>query len=229
MNQCALPTKYALAATALLACSACLLAQVPTAAKSSEEIIQPVNTSPRIIALSRRLASGDRRALNEFWSEAVRVGTPLMEPSKDSTAEVIVTFVWRGEALTKNVALLAPLTNSAGMPTLQLSKLPDTDIWYRCWQMRRDLRFTYRFLVDVKPGDNPQQSARIDPLNPRRRMEISLDENGTAKVEYSIADMPGAPDESWIVRHPDIPAGTVVQQTRKVTLDFWLAAWHRFR
>jgi len=76
--------------------------------------------------------------------------------------------------------------------------------------MRGDLRFTYRFLVDVKPGDNAQRWARIDPLNPHR-MEISLDEMGAQTVEYSIAAMPRAPSESWIVKSPEVPAGTVTQ------------------
>ena len=218
MNRRVLPTRRALAAAALLTCSTCLLTQLPTAMPTAAEgIIRPVETCPRIVALNRRLASGDRRALDEFWSEARRVGTPLMEPSKDSTAEVTVTFVWRGDARTQNVALQAPLTNLPGMPTLQLSRLPDTDVWYRCWRMRNDLRFTYRFLLDVKPGDNPQQSARIDPLNPHR-MEISLDENGTAKVEYSIASMPHASDESWTVRHPAVAAGAVAQHLFKSTI-----------
>jgi enterochelin esterase-like enzyme len=111
---------------------------------------------------------------------------------------------------TQNVALQTPLANSPGMPMLQLDRLQDTDVWYRCWRMRPDLRFTYRFLVDVKPSANPQQSARVDPLNPHH-MEISLDEIGTQKVEYSIAAMPLAPGESWIIRNLAIPAGTVTQ------------------
>ena len=103
------------------------------------------------------------------------------------------------------------------MPTLPLERLANTDVWYRCWRMRDDLRFTYRFLVNAKPGENPQQSARTDPLNPRG-MEISLDENGTAKVKYSIAAMPGAPDESWIVKHPDTTAGSVSQHPFKSSI-----------
>jgi type IV pilus biogenesis protein CpaD/CtpE len=71
MNRRVLPTRRALAAAALLTCSTCLLTQHPTAMPTAAEgIIRPVETSPRIVALNRRLASGDRRALDEFWSEA---------------------------------------------------------------------------------------------------------------------------------------------------------------
>ena len=76
--------------------------------------------SPRIAALKQDIESGDLHAADAFWQEASRTGTPWIEPAKDNPNEVIVTFVWRGDASTRGVALLAPLTKSPGLPTLQL-------------------------------------------------------------------------------------------------------------
>jgi hypothetical protein len=86
-----------------------------------------------------------------FWKEITQTGSPLIEPLRESPGEVIVTIVWRGNAQTQNVAIQAPLGSSLGMPALALAHILETDVWYRFWLMRDDLRFSYRFLVDVKP------------------------------------------------------------------------------
>jgi len=170
--------------------------------------IRPIDVSPRIAALKLRLETGDRRALDEFWLEAARTSTPLIEPAKDGAHDVIVTFVWRGEASTQSVGLLAPLLKKPGLPNLPLDRLLDTNLWYANWQIRDDLRFTYRFVTNVKPGDKYlQQDAKLDPLNPHN-IEVSYDEGATT-TEFSVAAMPRALDESWIVRQPSVPAGRV--------------------
>lgn len=173
-----------------------------------------IEISPRIFALKQRLESGDRRALEEFWGYATQAGTPLIEPAKDTPHEVIVTFIWRGEPSTQSVGLLAPLANSPGMPNFPLNRLFDTDVWYKSWQMRDDLRFTYRFAPNVKSsGKQLQQDARVDRLNPQR-IQVSYDDGVTA-TEFSIAAMPHASDESWIVRQPNNPRGRVERNQLK--------------
>jgi enterochelin esterase-like enzyme len=182
--------------------------QAAAPARSNGWPIRAIEISPRIAALKLRLETGDRHALDEFWQERVRTGTPLIEPAKDSADEVIATFVWRGDAHTQYVGLLAPLLKKPGLPNLPLNRLFDTNLWYASWQMRNDLRFTYRFLTNVKPGDKySQQDAKLDPLNPHN-INVSYDEGATT-TEYSIAAMPHALDESWIIQRPNVPAGKV--------------------
>lgn len=179
----------------------------PTLASGTANFL-PIESSPRITALKERLDSGDGRALAEFWQEVARTGTPLIEPAPDNPHQVIVTFLWRGDASTQGVALLAPLQNSPGMPNFPLSRLLNTDLWYKCFRMRDDLRFTYRFRPSARASENDAgQHATIDPLNPRK-MRVAYDER-TAATEFSIAAMPNALDESWIVKQPDVPAGKV--------------------
>jgi enterochelin esterase-like enzyme len=189
----------------------------PTA--SSEWPIRQIDVSPRIAALKLRLETGDRHALDEFWQEAARTGTPLIEPAKDSTHEVIATFVWRADASTQSVGLLAPLLKKPGLPNLPLHRLLDTNFWYANWQMRGDLRFTYRFVTNVKPGDKYlEQDAKVDPLNPHN-IKVSYDE-GITTTEFSIAAMPHALDESWIIKQPSVPAGKVERsQLKSAILD----------
>jgi catechol 2,3-dioxygenase-like lactoylglutathione lyase family enzyme len=67
-------------------------------------------TSLRVV--DRHSELGDLGATEALWQEASRTGTPVIEPAEGNPSEVIVRFVWRGNANTRNVALLAPLTYS---------------------------------------------------------------------------------------------------------------------
>jgi enterochelin esterase-like enzyme len=191
--------------------------QAGVPATSSGWPIRTIQVSPRISALKRRIESGDRHALDEFWQEATRTGTPLIEPGRDGAHEVIATFVWRGDANTQNVGLLAPLANSPGLPNVQLSQLLNTNLWYGSWQMKGDLRFTYRFVPNVKPGENPQQFATVDPLNPHR-MEVSFEGSRIPPTQLSIASMPSAPEERWIAKQAGVPTGKVEEFALKSAL-----------
>lgn len=207
---CAIRRKLTCAGTSVLLWSACLLAQIsPSTTQPSSANFHAIEISPRIASLQRRVESGDKSALAEFWQEIARTGTPLIEPAKDEPNEVIVTFLWRAaDAKTRSVGLLAPLQKAPGMPNFALTRLPHSDVWYRCWQMRDDLRFTYRFVLNVAPGERYSEAdAQLDPLNPRT-IAVSYDDGATT-TKFSIAAMPRALDESWIFKRPAVPSGTV--------------------
>jgi enterochelin esterase-like enzyme len=207
----AVPRKLGCAGVLALICSACLVARAPHGSEHAfpSANFRLIEMSPRIAALKQRLESGDDRALAEFWQVVTRAGTPLMEPAKGKPHEVIVTFLWRGgDTNTRGVGLLAPLQKTPGMPNFPLRRLLDSDVWYLCWQMRDDLRFTYRFALNVAPGDRYSAGdARLDSLNPHA-IEVSYDDGATT-TKFSIAAMPQALDESWIIKRPTVPAGMV--------------------
>lgn len=191
--------------------SAGVLVQVPPTATlaSSGANFRPIEISPRIAALKQRLESGDDHAVAEFWQEIARTGAPLIEPANDNPLQVIVTFLWRGDGGTLGVRLLAPLWSAPGMPNFPLARLPGTNVWYKCWQMRNDLRFTYRFILSVEAGNKEsQQDTKVDPLNPHK-MKLSLDENGTGTMELSIAAMPHGQEPPWTIKQSSVPAGRV--------------------
>jgi enterochelin esterase family protein len=198
----------ALILASVLMSGTCVLAQISTAssAASRSSNFRQIETSPTIAALRERLEAGDKGALEEFWRDVARSDTPLIEPAKDNSNQVIVTFLWRGDASTQGVGLLAPLQTSPGMPNFLLSRILNTDVWYKCWQMRDDLRFTYSFRLKVQSGEkSDQQHSVTDPLNPHT-MDVAYDE-GTPPTEFSIASMPHALDESWVVKQPNVPVG----------------------
>jgi hypothetical protein len=96
---------------------------------SNQALIRPIEVSPSIVILKEQLASGNHEVLETFWQGATKVGTPLLNHTKERTRAVIATFVWRGDRNTENVGMLAPLANSPGLPVLPLAYLPGTDVW----------------------------------------------------------------------------------------------------
>ena len=46
--------------------------------------------------------------MDEFWKEATRTGTPIIESVKDSPRKVVVTFVWRADVRTETASVQAP-------------------------------------------------------------------------------------------------------------------------
>ncbi|MEU6767048.1 enterochelin esterase [Streptomyces sp. NPDC046853] len=121
-------------------------------------------------------------ALEEFWADAARRGTPLVEAVEGEPAQRDVTFLWRGHRATRQVLLLAEgIADHADLAAALLSPLPGTDIWHLTYRLRADHRASYRMAADISPGEPPATAALLqqrllslsayaapDPLNPRR-------------------------------------------------------------
>lgn len=183
--------------------------QVTVSANSSSSVwpIQPMGVSGRIAALKKHLASGDPHAVQQFWNSVRQSGTPLIDPlprSDEQRDQVIATFLWRGGPHIR-VAIAAPLTKEPRLPRVPLVHLAGTDVWYSAWRMKSNLRFSYRFSVELQSG---QESTSVDPLN-RRKVEVSFEGASAPPTEFSIASMPLAPPETWLGQHVDVPSGKV--------------------
>jgi len=168
----------------------------------------PANTlaSPRLQALHARVESGDREAVQRFWEETEKSGTPLIEDTGVGR-QLLVTFLWRGNDL-RGVVLLGSLSNDA-----PLTRLGKTDVWYRSYQVRRDARFTYRLApvtarIHLDPNgpyydrQAVRATAGIDPRNPHRHPP-------TGEALLSVVELPDAPPQTWSVRRPGVPAGRI--------------------
>src|SRR4051794_29530064 len=93
--------------------------------------------SPRLADLQQELRVDNRAALDRFWHDVEEQGAPLVDPVVDEPDQAWVTFVYRGDEALSNVVLMSGLATD-GTPDL-FSRLPDTDLWYRCYRVRRDL------------------------------------------------------------------------------------------
>ena len=115
-----------------------------------------------------------------------------------------MTFIWRGNPGTHNVGLLAPLSHSPGMLNFPLTRLPNTDVWYKTWKLRDDLRFTYRFVPEVKPSDaHSLQDAKVDPLTKSLENEciVRRPSNDERVFDCGHATRSGAAMEYQATRH----------------------------
>jgi len=168
-------------------------------------------TSPAIEALRTQIAAGDS-STESFWERVARSGTPLVDPIEGDAKRTRVTFLWRGTPQTRNVMVLGSFVT--GPPSdYEMTRVTDTDVWYLTVRLPSGSRFAYSLSPnDPQTFDPPraaQRGATVqgDPLNPRRWG--CSQPTATRHDCQSIAELPGAPPQPWIVRNDQIPAGTV--------------------
>ena len=88
---------------------------------------QDPNPSPRIDALRKQVASGTAD-INNFWHQVAQEGTPLVESIEKDPRHQLVTFLWQGTPLTRNVFPVASL-QIGGLHPLDyvFHQVPSTD------------------------------------------------------------------------------------------------------
>lgn len=170
--------------------------------------------SPRLSALRKEIATAGSGALERFWRRLAEEGTPLVEPVEGKADERLVTFIWRGGDETRNVLVVvspSDLASEEGIAGARLSRIPGTDVWYKSRRMGADARFGYAFSVNdplVTKATEAEEEARWaalkpDPLNPHQAPEPLV----------SLAELPAARKQPWIVPRPDVPKGRLAEST----------------
>ena len=175
-------------------------------------------TSPRLAALRAALKSeGHERALAAFWHAVEDEGAPLIETIPGDPDHLLLTFLWRDDGHTRNVAVLdGP---GGGDPSRNvMRRLPGTDVWHITYRARNDLRSKYRLapndslLQEHEVTDWAARSAnwRNDPLNPRVFTIPPADDDPNGHAwSVSMVELPAAPPAPYIAPRPDVPRGTM--------------------
>jgi enterochelin esterase-like enzyme len=172
---------------------------------SALAVAAEIPPSPRIEQVGSALRAQRVRAVDTFWKEvSAQGGTPLVECPATLAPDCLVTFLWRGDASTRNVVVRGEAL--PGEPSEHtFARLPDTDIWHRTYRFRNDARFMYMLSIndpltswDVEGPERRKRYAgvRADPLNPRTACYVSL---------------PRAPSEKWSEERPGVARGTIRQ------------------
>jgi enterochelin esterase family protein len=172
--------------------------------------------SPRVTELEERVAAGDSGAVASFWNQAAAEGTPMIEPIEGDDRYALVTFFWRADGQTENVVLLSPWSEETPADNL-MERLLETDIFFRTYRARRNVRGSYRFRVndplrawtEMAPEEMQAYFTSFvpDPLNPDC---MHWPEFGPYKEEFtSVVTMPDAPPQPWSELQPGVPQGTV--------------------
>ena len=171
--------------------------------------------SPRIKTLRTQLEGGNSSALQQFWEEVTRQGTPLVESVDGDSTTALVTFIWRGADDVRSVFVTGTLVRGERAMEHRMTRLEGTDVWYRTYRLGRDARFSYRLSpLPSSPDDWTNEifrGARPDPLN---------------MTPARIAELPDAPPQPWVKRIEGVPQGKVEKlQMKSAILNNERAVW----
>jgi enterochelin esterase family protein len=182
--------------------------------------IQKDLASPRLAALQKELAAGNRAALEAFWQEVTSQTAPLIEGLAGEDKYALVTFVYRGKEDTKNVLVFGGVAGT-DVSKCQMRQLAGTDLWYKTYRVRKDARFTYAFSIndslvsfdELKPSDMKALMQRIstfkaDSLNPKKFPGYTP----------SLLEMPNAAPQPYIAEQANVAKGKVEKQQFKSTI-----------
>ena len=174
------------------------LALVASTVELAQTVAPEQFASPTIDRLKQGVARGNRLDINSFWKDIQQTNAPLVEPLATDPASVLVTFVWRGTSGTRNVLIdwgtfQRPFPGSSPRSNL-LTRIGDTDLWYRTFKFPRDARFMYRLSPNdplrFKDYESKGPPSQLDPLNPRQRLG------------WSLVELPSAPPQPYAQQRP---------------------------
>ncbi len=176
--------------------------------------------SPRIHLLRVSLANGDTAALDAFWTRAEAEGSPLVEPIDGDEVHRLVTFVYRAAQPLENITIFPGIGRYADTAFHRMEQLDGTDLWYRTYCVRRDLRAAYHF----SPNDPMQRVSELsiaeqeayyverarawitDPLNPNQTAFTP------GQAPQSYVELPDAPPQPYIEKRDGVPEGTIERE-----------------
>jgi enterochelin esterase-like enzyme len=186
------------------------------------ERLEPVKAkeeSPRIAALKSALESGNKAAVAAFWEEVGKSGGPLIERLPDEAQNMLVTFLWKGSATTKNVLIVWFPYAMQSPDKYRLVQIGDSGVWYRSVKVEKRKRFIYR-LAENAPnfrssddGDDLFSTifagSQIDPLNKNHWAADPSDPDVPEHQGFSAVEMPDAPPQPWGTHKKGVPEGKV--------------------
>jgi enterochelin esterase-like enzyme len=162
---------------------------------------------PRLQALQRDIEAGNTTALEAFWQEVSKLGTPLIEPIAGDSKHSWVSFVWRAPDETATVSL-AGQVERGDHRHVPMTRMPSTDLLYHTLRLRNDHRTEYRLGF----GDG-EGSERRDPLNPHTQLFPGGEDSFHGETDFtvSVLALPDAPLQPWLLPQPGVTPGRLEQ------------------
>jgi enterochelin esterase-like enzyme len=102
-------------------------------------------------------------------------------------------------------------------PNNLMHRIGDSDVWYLTLKLPTGARFTYRLVPNNPPdSESTQATAQADSYNPKR---WDCPNTATKFLCRSLAELPDAAPQPWIVSKPGAPAGRIEKQTIKSAIQ----------
>ena len=175
----------------------------------------------RIQALRDQIAKGQTNT-DAFWKQAAAEGTPLTEPVGADGKSLLVTFLWRSIHDTRNVLVTGSFQGVGSATDYSMHQIANSDVWYLTLKLPSSARFSYTLSPnDPLTFDGPRagQRAATRQADPFNRNERQCPPNSSKFRCRSIAELPGAPPQPWLVKKPGTPEGRVEKQSIKSALQ----------
>lgn len=184
--------------------------------------------SPRILLLRETVNNDHPETLETFWREIEGKGTPLIEKA-DEEGYNLLTFVWRErqETAVQNVVILGGPLPPADLRKGQMEHLEGTDVWFKTFKVRNDLRNVYQLspndslvpFSEVEDWSERSKTFQLDPFNPHM-YTFPNDPDAPEPYDYrvSILELPNAPTQQWAEQKADVAHGTVSTEHFKSTI-----------
>lgn len=161
--------------------------------------------------LKKSIMIDKEMALDTFWSNVKKAGTPLIENIADDEKNVLATVVYKHEEGINCISVNGEFFGFC-VEDAQLSKIPNTDVWYRTYVIPKDVRSLYFFIVN---GDDEKEfyemDVRIDPFNEKEyicpRDEEDPDNLALLNEVSSVLEMPNAVSKKLIEPRLDQKCG----------------------
>ncbi|MCL2781488.1 MAG: alpha/beta hydrolase-fold protein [Actinomycetia bacterium] len=107
------------------------------------------------------------------------------------------------------------------LPANAFDHLAGTDVWYRTYQVRSDMRGRYVISPNDPMTPLPREGTaevaereatfRADPFNPKTLVFPRVaDDPVSVERRFSVLELPDAPAQPWAAARPDAPAGALV-------------------
>lgn len=162
--------------------------------------MENIMVSTKMKMLIKDIKDGNNKAVEEFWSEVEKQGTPLVENIDGDNKNVLITFLYRSKEKLESVMAYG------GVPGFNyennmLYNIENAGIWFKTFKVRNDVKFKYRLCLNYKKEfewKDIKKNSVIDPLNPntyvyKKDDEIPEDEDS---VE-SFAKLPNVKEDYW--------------------------------
>jgi len=206
------------------------------------EQVKPL-ISPTILQLKRELRNGNRAALNEFWDNIEKNGTPLIEHIREDGNNKLVTFIVRAKKETKNAVVVCSLADQDDVVSNNIcEQLENTNVLYKSFVVLNGTRTVYTIsennsLRYRRFYDNLMQNLDTltpDPYNPKRFIQRYRREGKLFVVEYSVLELTDAKPEKWIKPNKNAVPGTLksmdfYSRILKTNRKIWVYTPHDFK
>ena len=153
----------------------------------------------------------------------------MIESLKGNEKEMLVTFLWQGNANTKSVTVLWYPFVVERPDDYRLIRVGETNVWYRSVPVDKRKRFIYQLAVNgppIRPFQDPSDettmfafaAAQVDPLNPKHWLINPLNPDVPEHLGFSAVEMPSAPTQPWVAQRKGVATGKVEKYQFKSAL-----------